>query len=102
REHDAPGRARFIEAVLPPLLGLCAEFVELHTATWQDLFAGGVREIQNVGEDLQRLWGDTLTFLRSVRDKGRECLTLGYAIERFDEFERSVEAVEQAAAEHTA
>ncbi|HYT90555.1 MAG TPA: hypothetical protein VEL76_17745 [Gemmataceae bacterium] len=102
RDHDAPGRAHMIEALLPRLLGLCSALAELHTATWQDLFAGGVREIQNVGEDLQRLWADALAFLGGVRDNGRECLTRGYPIDHFDELERAVEALGGAAAEHAA
>ena len=55
-----------------------------------------------MGEDLQRLWADTLAFLGGVRDNGRECLAQGHAIERFDEFERAVEGIGRAAAEHAA
>ncbi len=102
REQDAPRRAHLIEAVLPRLMALCEAFEELHSATWRQLFAGGVREVQNVGEDLQRLWADALAFLGGVRDKGRECLAGGCAIDRFDEFERAVEAVGLAVAEHAA
>jgi hypothetical protein len=102
RERDAAARAHFIASVLPRLIGLCEAFEELHAATWQDLFAGGVREVQNVGEDLRRLCADALAFLGAVRDGGRECLAQGHAIGRFDEFERAVEAVGRAAAEHEA
>ena len=66
----------------------------------QHLFAGGIREVQNVGEDLQRLWSDALALLGGVRDNGRECLAGGCAIDRFDDFERAVEAIGRAAAEH--
>jgi hypothetical protein len=102
REHDAAGRARLIEAMLPRLVALCEVFQELHAATWKDLFAGRVREVQGLGEDLQQMWADALAFLGGVRDNGRECLAQGYAIDRFDELERAVEALERAGEEHAA
>jgi len=97
-----PRRARLIEAALPRLIALCEALEELHSASWQHLFAGGVREVQNVGEDLQRLWAEALAFLGGVRDHGRECLAGGCAIDRFDEFERAVQAIGRVAAEHAA
>jgi hypothetical protein len=100
RDHDVPRRARLIEAALPRLITFCGALEELHSTSWQHLFAGGIREVQNVGEDLQRLWADALALLGGVRDNGRECLAGGCAIDRFDDFERAVEAVGRAAAEH--
>ena len=102
REHDAAVRAPLIEEALPQLIGLCETFEELHAGVWQDLFAGGIQDIQNVGEDLQRLWADALALLSGLRDNGRDCLANGYAIERFDEFDRAVEVIGRAAAEHAA
>lgn len=100
REHDSASRAQLIESLLPRMIGLCAVFQELHTTVWRDLFAGGVHEIQDVGSDLQQTWTDALAFLAGMRDKGRECLAQGYLIDRFDDLERAMEAVERTAQEH--
>jgi hypothetical protein len=102
REHDAAGRAQLIESMLPRLLELCAGFQELHEAVWQDLFAGGVREVQSLGEDLQQTWADALVFLGNVRDNGRECLAGGFLIARFEELEQAMTAVERISEEHAA
>lgn len=100
RDQDTAVRARMIEAVLPRLTALCAALGELPAAAWQDLFAGGIRAIEDVGDDLRRLWADTLAFLNDVRDRGRACLAAGHAIEGFEELERCVEAIGRAAVEH--
>ncbi len=100
REHDAAERARLIESMLPRLIALCEVFQELHAAAWKDLFAGRVREVQGLGEDLQQMWADALGFLCGVRENGCECLAQGYAISRFDELERAVEALERMGEEH--
>jgi len=102
REHDAGARARLIESMLPRLIDLGAVLRELHAAVWKDLVGGGVREVQSLGEDLQQMWADALAFLGGVRANGRECLAQGYAIDRFDELERVVEALEQVREEHGA
>jgi hypothetical protein len=102
REHDDTDRAHKIEAMLPQLIELCAIFRELHAAAWKDLFAGGVSEVQSLGEDLQQTWAGALALLGGVRDSGRECLVQGFLIARFDELERAVADLEQIGEEHTA
>jgi hypothetical protein len=102
REHDTAGRARLIEALLPRLLTLCAVFQELHAAIWRDLLAGRIREVQSLGEELQQTWAEALAFLEGVRDNGRECVTKGHAIPRFEELERAVEALQRIGEEHAA
>jgi hypothetical protein len=102
REHDAAGRARLIESILPRLLALCEVFQELHAATWQDLFAGTVRDVQDLGEDLREMWSDALGLLGGVRDVGRDCLAQGHAIARFDELDRAVAALGRVSEEHAA
>jgi hypothetical protein len=101
RDHDAAVRARLIESMLPRLIELSQVFQELHAAAWEDLFAGGVRDVQAAGEDLQQMWTDALAFFGGVRHRGRECLAQGYAIERFDELERALEALERAGEVHS-
>lgn len=102
REHDAAGRARLIESLLPRLLALCEVFQELHAAAWKDLFAGAIRDVQDVGEDLRQTWADALGLLAGVRDVGRECVARGYAIDRFDELDRAVADLGRVSEEHTA
>jgi hypothetical protein len=102
REHDPAGRARLIESLLPRLLALCEVFEELHAAAWEDLFAGSVRDVQDLGEDLRQTWADALGLLGRVRDLGRECLAQGHAIGRFDELDRAVGALVRISEEHAA
>jgi hypothetical protein len=102
REGATADTARQLASVMPALIGLCGALEELPTATWQDLFAGRIQEIQDVGEDLRRLLDDAQACLVKVQAKGEQCLAQGYAIERFDEFERAVEAIRAVAAEHVA
>lgn len=91
-----------IESMLPQLLALSEVFQELHAAVWKDLFAGGVRAVQSLGEDLRQTWADALAFLGGVRDNGRECVAQGHPIARSEELERAVEAVERIVEEHAA